>query len=124
METQIVESGAHVLSTFGLYTVITVLCLVIIYLYKRISDLERELRASMTRHLEDTTRLLAMASDAIAHSNETMSKFGESLADLRTAVNLAVEKMNWRESRDAAISGQFQQPRSFREAPPVHVTHH
>lgn len=119
-----VETGATLISSYGLYTIISALCVVIVYLYKRIADLERDMRTTMANHMNENTKLLVLASDAIKTSSETLDKFQETLSELRMSISIAIEKMDFASHATqhaatvSSISGAFRQP-SFSSKPNV-----
>ena len=42
-----IQPVAQSISTYGLYAIIAILCVVVVYLYKEVGDLEKEVRATL-----------------------------------------------------------------------------
>ena len=61
--------AAAMLSQYGLYAIVAMLCLVTVHLYKKHGDLEAEMRTILTANAKDTAKLLVEATEAIKQSN-------------------------------------------------------
>lgn len=95
-----IVSGAGSLSTYGLYFIVAVLAAVVVFLYKRVSDLEKELRENLktnadvtSRAAAETAKLLAETTEALKDNTTAFNGFQTTLADLKTTVQLAMERM-------------------------------
>ncbi len=95
-----ISQGAQALSTYGLYTIVAVLAIIVVYLYKRVSDLEKELRntivsnsSEITKNAVETARLLEQTNDALKDNTAAFNNFQHTLSDLKGALGVAMERM-------------------------------
>ncbi|MBQ9243532.1 MAG: hypothetical protein IJ165_10000 [Proteobacteria bacterium] len=91
---------AQSISTYGLYAIIAVLCVVVVYLFRRLNALEREMRDTIRSHADDgkayaaeVARLLSQTTDALKDNTKAFNDFQNAVADMRTALQLAMERM-------------------------------
>lgn len=90
---QEISEGAQALSTYGLYTIVAVLAVVVVFLYKRVVDLEKELRTTLSSTASETSKLLAQTNEALKDNTKAFCDFQVALMELKTTVQLALERM-------------------------------
>lgn len=99
-----IAQGAQTLSTYGLYAISVALVAVVIYLYKKVSDLEKELRTTIKQYADDATkqqvttatemaRLITQTNETLNDNSKAFNSFQETLNDLRMTVQLVLEKL-------------------------------
>lgn len=99
-----IAQGAQTLSTYGLYAVSIALVSVVIYLYKKVGELEKELRTTIKTNADESTKLhvqmasensklLAQTSEALKDNTKAFLDFQEALNSLRVTVQLLLERM-------------------------------
>ena len=95
---------AEALSTYGLYAIVAVLAVVVVFLYKRVADLEKELRTTiqananesskqLTQNASETAKLLAQTTEVLKDNTRAFIEFQSTLAELKTTLQVAMEKM-------------------------------
>lgn len=90
---QEISEGAQALSTYGLYTIVAVLSVVVVFLYKRVSDLEKELRTTLSQAAAENSKLLAQTTEALKDNTKAFGDFQTAISELKTTVQLAMERM-------------------------------
>ena len=90
--TEITE-GAQTLSTFGLYAIVAVLASVVIFLYKRVADLEKELRTTLAQTASESSKMLAQTTEALKDNTTAFINFQTTLSELKSTVQLAMERL-------------------------------
>lgn len=60
------------LSDYGLYAISGLLVACVVYLYKRIGDLEKEMRSFLERHIDSRSKMLAETANALKNSTEAL----------------------------------------------------
>lgn len=97
-------TGAQTFSTYGLYAVSVALVAVVIFLYKKVNELEKELRTTIKTNADESTKLhvqmasensklLAQTSEALKDNTKAFLDFQEALNSLRVTVQLLLERM-------------------------------
>lgn len=91
---------AQSISTYGLYAIIAVLCVVVVYLFRRQNALEKEMRDTIRSNAEEgksyaseVARLMSQTTDALKDNTKAFNDVQTALADMRTALQLAMERM-------------------------------
>lgn len=70
------------LSQYGLYAIVAILAACVVYLYKRIVNLEKELRRTLETHVEIKSRLVSETTDALRESTEALKQSSDALAKM------------------------------------------
>ncbi len=60
------------LSQYGLYAIVAILCACVVYLYQRIAKLEDKFREALEKHAEIKAKLTAETKDALRESTEAI----------------------------------------------------
>lgn len=71
------------LSEYGLYAIVAMLCFVSIHLYKKQGELEKEMRGILGSSAKDTAKLLLEATEAIKQSNDAIKEMNASVTQMR-----------------------------------------
>lgn len=74
---------AAMLSSYGLYALVSMLCFVSIHLYKKQGELEKEMRGILGNNVRDTAKLLMEATEAIKQSNDAIKEMNASVTQMR-----------------------------------------
>lgn len=74
---------AMMLSEYGLYAIVAMLCFVSIHLYKKQGELEKEMRCILGASAKDTAQLLIEATNAIKQSNEAIKEMSGSITQMK-----------------------------------------
>lgn len=77
------ETLANTYQAFGIYAVLAILSIVVVYLYRRIESLQRGAIEDAKKATADTAKLASEASAAIVQCTQTLSKINESIDSLR-----------------------------------------
>lgn len=85
---------AQSLSTYGLYAIVAILAIVVVYLYKRVSDLEKELRTTIQTNASESSKLIIQTTEALKDNARAFTEFQTTLSELKTAIQFAMEKIS------------------------------
>lgn len=93
-----IEPVAQTISTYGLYAIIAILCIVVVYLYKKVGDLEKELRAMLTAKATENAsqaaeiaRLLSQNTEVLKDNTEAFNRFQITLSEIKATIQLSME---------------------------------
>ena len=86
MEVETVVQGAGALSTFGLYTLVAALAVVVVYLFRRLNHLEREFRESLVSQTEKTTHSAEEVKAMAIQMQEVIKANTEAFKDVSNAL--------------------------------------
>lgn len=97
-------TGAQTFSTYGLYAVSVALVAVVIFLYKKVNELEKELRTTIKQNADDNNkihvqmasenaRLIAQTSEALKDNTKAFIDFQEALNSLKVTVQMLLERV-------------------------------
>lgn len=91
---------AQAISTYGLYAIVAVLAVVVVFLYKRVAELEKELRCVIQQNAKESSEkasenatLLAQTTEALKDNAKAFSDFQATLAELKTTIQVVMERM-------------------------------
>lgn len=93
MET--IEPVAHSISTYGLYAIIAILCFVVVYLYKRVGDLEKEIRnllASKAADAAEMAKANAQMIEVLKDNTAAFNNFQTTLSEIKTTIQMSMDR--------------------------------
>ena len=71
---QEVTTLASSLSAYGLYTIVALLVVAVVYLYKKVNDLQREVKSILQDQLKDQVELNARCTRALEDCTKALEK--------------------------------------------------
>lgn len=94
---------AQSISTYGLYAIVAILSVVVVYLFKQQMALEKELRTTVKQNADETTKLLtqnaseqakllSQTTDALKANTQAFQEFQNTLQDLKMTIQLLMER--------------------------------
>lgn len=90
-----IEPVAQSISTYGLYAIIAILCFVVVYLYKRIGDLEKEIRSLLATKATDAAELAKAQTqmlEVLKDNTAAFNNFQNTLSEFKTTIQLSMER--------------------------------
>ena len=93
MET--IEPVAHSISTYGLYAIIAILCFVVVYLYKRVGDLEKEIRNLLAAKAADAGEMAkanAQMIEVLKDNTAAFNNFQTTLSEIKTTIQMSMDR--------------------------------
>ncbi|MBQ9243012.1 MAG: hypothetical protein IJ165_07270 [Proteobacteria bacterium] len=93
MET--IEPVAHSISTYGLYAIIAILCFVVVYLYKRVGDLEKEIRNLLAAKAADAAEMAkanAQMIEVLKDNTAAFNNFQTTLSEIKTTIQMSMDR--------------------------------
>lgn len=90
-----IEPVAQSISTYGLYAIIAILCVVVVYLYKRIGDLEKEIRTLLASKATDAAEMAkanAQMIEVLKDNTAAFNNFQTTLSEIKTTIQLSMER--------------------------------
>lgn len=94
-----IEPVAQSISTYGLYAIIAILCIVVVYLYKRVGDLEKEIRTMLSaKAAENSNQAAEMARtstqmlEVLKDNTAAFNNFQTTLSEIKTTIQLSMER--------------------------------
>lgn len=90
-----VEPVAQSISTYGLYSIIAILCFVVVYLYKRICDLEKEIRSLLATRATDAAELAKAQTqmlEVLKDNTAAFNNFQNTLSEFKTTIQISMER--------------------------------
>ena len=90
-----IEPVAQSISTYGLYAIIAILCVVVVYLYKRIGDLEKEIRTLLASKATDAAEMAkanAQMIEVLKDNTAAFNNFQTTLSEIKTTIQLSIER--------------------------------
>ena len=100
-----IQPVAQSISTYGLYAIIAILCVVVVYLYKRIGDLEKEVRSMLdakaeerakhatenANHAAELAKSQAQMLEGLKDNTAAFNNFQTTLSEIKTTIQLLME---------------------------------
>lgn len=93
MET--IEPVAHSISTYGLYAIIAILCFVVVYLYKRVGDLEKEIRNLLATKAADAAEMAKANTqmiEVLKDNTAAFNNFQTTLSEIKTTIQMSMDR--------------------------------
>ncbi len=93
MET--IEPVAHSISTYGLYAIIAILCFVVVYLYKRVGDLEKEIRNLLAAKAADAAEMAKANTqmiEVLKDNTAAFNNFQTTLSEIKTTIQMSMDR--------------------------------
>lgn len=93
MET--IEPVAHSISTYGLYAIIAILCFVVVYLYKRVGDLEKEIRNLLAAKATDAAEMAKANTqmiEVLKDNTAAFNNFQTTLSEIKTTIQMSMDR--------------------------------
>lgn len=94
-----IEPVAQSISTYGLYAIIAILCVVVVYLYKKVGDLEKEVRATLdakakesTEHAAELAKSQTQMLEVLKDNTKAFTDFQAVLTELKTTIQFSMER--------------------------------
>jgi len=94
-----IEPVAQSISTYGLYAIIAILCVVVVYLYKRVGDLEKEVRTTLdakatenANHAAELARSQTQMLEVLKDNTKAFNDFQAVLTELKTTIQFSMER--------------------------------
>ena len=94
-----VQPLAQSISTYGLYAIIAILCIVVVYLFKKVSLLEREVRATLDEkakenasHAVELAKSQAQMLEVLKDNTNAFNNFQTTLSEIKTTIQLLMER--------------------------------
>lgn len=81
-----VETLAQSLSTYGLYTIIAILCFVIVHLYRRVNALEKEVRDAISKSASEAKTVATETAKLLSQTLQTIETNTKSLDSIQTLI--------------------------------------
>lgn len=90
-----IEPVAQSISTYGLYAIIAILCFVVVYLYKRVGDLEKEIRTLLAAKATDAAEIAKTSTqmmEVLKDNTAAFNNFQNTLSEIKTTIQLSMER--------------------------------
>ena len=90
-----IQPVAQSLSAYGLYAIIAILCVVVVYLYKRVGDLEKEIRGLLAAKATDAAEMAkssAQMVEVLKDNTTAFNNFQTTLSEIKTTIQLLMER--------------------------------
>jgi hypothetical protein len=88
-----VTEGAAVISTYGLYAIVSALAICVIYLYKRTMTLEKEFRDYISKTSNEVS---VLQKELITQTTEALNASSKTITDATEALNRIVSVLEGR----------------------------
>lgn len=82
------DTLAKTLSDYGIWGIVSMLALAVVYLFKAYQDLAKELRGSIQKNLDETVRVLASAEGVMRQVNVSLTEQKSVTENLKEIVRL------------------------------------
>lgn len=90
-----IEPIAQSISTYGLYAIIAILCVVVVYLFKKTGDLEKEIRTLLAAKANDAAEMAKMSTqmlEVLKDNTTAFNNFQTTLSEVKTTIQLSMER--------------------------------
>ena len=90
-----IEPVAQSISTYGLYAIIAILCVVVVYLFKKTGDLEKEIRNLLAAKAADAAEMAkanAQMIEVLKDNTAAFNNFQTTLSEIKTTIQLSMER--------------------------------
>lgn len=90
-----IEPVAQSISTYGLYAIIAILCVVVVYLFKKTGDLEKEIRTLLAAKATDAAEMAkanAQMIEVLKDNTAAFNNFQATLSEIKTTIQLSMER--------------------------------
>jgi len=90
-----IEPVAQSISTYGLYAIIAILCIVVVYLFKKTGDLEKEIRTLLAAKATDAAEMAkanAQMIEVLKDNTAAFNNFQATLSEIKTTIQLSMER--------------------------------
>ena len=95
MIVEAIEPVAQSISTYGLYAIIAILCVVVVYLFKKTGDLEKEIRTLLAAKATDAAEMAkanAQMIEVLKDNTAAFNNFQATLSEIKTTIQLSMER--------------------------------
>ena len=90
-----IEPVAQSISTYGLYGIIGILCVVVMYLFKKTGDLEKEIRSLLASKANDAAEMAKMSTqmlEVLKDNTTAFNNFQTTLSEIKATIQLLMER--------------------------------
>lgn len=90
-----IEPVAQSISTYGLYAIIAILCIVVVYLFKKTGELEKEIRSLLAAKAADAAELAKAQTqmlEVLKDNTAAFNNFQTTLSEIKTTIQLSMER--------------------------------
>ncbi len=90
-----IEPVAQSISTYGLYAIIAILCVVVVYLFKKTGDLEKEIRNLLAAKAADAAEMAKANTqmiEVLKDNTAAFNNFQTTLSEIKTTIQLSMER--------------------------------
>ena len=101
-----IQPVAQSISTYGLYAIIAILCVVVVYLFKKTGELEKEVRSMLdakaedrekhatenANHAAELARSQAQMLEVLKDNTAAFNNFQTTLSEIKTTIQLLMER--------------------------------